>query len=119
MISRQIILIKKKLIKSHPYLVFQVQEREAFGKVLASQGTILQELAQSRLEVEQARLLTLKAAHLMDVVGNKQARREIAMIKVSAPRMAQAVIDRAMQVSELSVVTVSGCGLKKSLRSVV
>jgi len=85
-------------------LIFQVQEREAFGKALASQGTILHGLAQSRLEVEQARLLTLKAAHLMDMVGNKQARQEIAMIKVVAPRMAQDVIDRAMQVSEASVV---------------
>lgn len=75
-----------------------MQERSAFGKLLADQGTILADLANSRVEVEQARLLTLKAAHLMDTVGNKEARKEIAMIKVAAPRVAQGVIDRAIQV---------------------
>ncbi len=75
-----------------------MQERSAFGKLLADQGTILTDLANSRVEVEQARLLTLKAAHLMDTVGNKEARKEIAMIKVAAPRVAQGVIDRAIQV---------------------
>ena len=76
----------------------QVQERTAFGNLLAVQGTILHDLAQSRLEVEQARLFTLKTAHLMDTVGNKAARQEIAMIKIAAPRIAQRVIDRAIQV---------------------
>jgi acyl-CoA dehydrogenase len=72
-------------------------ERVAFGKPIAQQGVTLERLAESRILIEQARLLTLKAAHMMDTVGNKAAKAEIAMIKVAAPNMACKVIDWAIQ----------------------
>jgi acyl-CoA dehydrogenase len=75
----------------------RVLKRVAFGKALAEQGTIRADIADSRMELEQARLLTLSAAHLMDTAGNKAARGEIAMIKVVVPRAALRVIDRAIQ----------------------
>ena len=75
----------------------RVKKRVAFGRPLAEMGQIRQDIARSRSEIDQARLLTLYAAHRMDTVGNKVARTEIAMIKVVAPNMALKVIDRAIQ----------------------
>ena len=72
--------------------------RVAFGRPLAEQGVVREAIAESRMDIEQARLLTLKAADMMDKVGNKVARAEIAMIKVVAPNMALRVLDRAVQV---------------------
>ena len=71
--------------------------RSTFGRTLAEHGVNRHWIAESRMEIDQARLLTLHAAHMMDTVGNKAARAEIAMIKVVAPNVAQKVIDRAVQ----------------------
>jgi len=75
----------------------RVQSREAFGKPLAEQGVILERIAEARIRIDQARLLTLHAAHRVDTVGLKNARKEIAMIKVAVPGMACQVIDWAIQ----------------------
>ena len=75
----------------------RVKEREAFGKPLAEQGVIMEWIANSRIEIEQSRLLTLKAAHMMDTLGNKEAKAEIAMIKIVAPNTTLRVLDRAIQ----------------------
>jgi acyl-CoA dehydrogenase len=76
----------------------RAQSRVAFGKLLAEQGVIQNWIAESRIDIEQARLLTLKTAWLMDTVGNKGARTEIAAIKVAVPNMALRIVDRAIQV---------------------
>ncbi|HAD87968.1 MAG TPA: acyl-CoA dehydrogenase [Rhodospirillaceae bacterium] len=72
-------------------------ERVTWGKALADRGITQERIAESRIEIEMCRLLVLKAAYMMDTVGNKAARQEIAMIKVAAPNMALEVLDRAMQ----------------------
>jgi acyl-CoA dehydrogenase len=75
----------------------RLSSRTAFGKPLAAQSIWHERIAESRCMIDQARLLTLKAAYMMDTVGNKVARSEIAMIKVVAPNMAAQVIDWAIQ----------------------
>ena len=75
----------------------RVQSRVAFGKPIGEQGTIRADIAESRMAIEQARLLTMKAAYMMDTVGNKAARNELAMVKVVVPRMTLRVLDRAIQ----------------------
>ena len=79
-------------------MVARAKERVAFGKPLADQGVVREAIALSRIEIEQARLLTLKAAAMIDEVGAKGSRTEIAAIKVVAPRVACEVVDRAIQV---------------------
>jgi acyl-CoA dehydrogenase len=75
----------------------RAQERHPFGKPLADQGVTRERIAESRILIDQARLLVLAAADKMDKVGNREARKEIAMIKVAAPNMACQVIDWAIQ----------------------
>ena len=76
----------------------RAKERVAFGKPLSEQGVVRQQIAESRMEIDQSRLLTLYTAWKMDTVGNKEARKEISEIKVAATKMACAVLDRAIQV---------------------
>ncbi|MBS7548892.1 acyl-CoA dehydrogenase family protein [Dietzia massiliensis] len=79
-------------------MIDRAQSRVTFGEPLANRANVMDWVAESRIEIEMARLLTLKAAHMMDTVGNKVARTEIAAIKVAAPNVALKVIDRAIQV---------------------
>jgi len=90
---RQIGLAERALER----LCRRTRERVAFGKRVSEQGVTLERIAESRILIEQARLLTLNAAHRMDTVGNKVAKVEIAMIKVAVPAMAGKVIDWAIQ----------------------
>ncbi|MFC9661138.1 acyl-CoA dehydrogenase family protein [Nocardia sp. NPDC127606] len=83
----------------------RAQARVTFGKPIADNANIQDWIAESRIEIEMIRLLTLKAAHLMDTVGNKAARTEIAAIKVAAPNIALKVVDRAIQVHGAGGVT--------------
>ncbi|MFD4429521.1 acyl-CoA dehydrogenase family protein [Nocardia sp. NPDC058497] len=83
----------------------RAQSRVTFGKPIAENANIQDWIAESRIEIEMIRLLTLKAAHLMDTVGNKAARTEIAAIKVAAPTIALKVLDRAIQVHGAGGVT--------------
>jgi acyl-CoA dehydrogenase len=79
-------------------LCLRAKTRVAFGGPLADKGVVQETIANSRIEIDQARLLTLHAAWLMDTVGNKESRGAISAIKVAVPMMASRVIDRAMQV---------------------
>ena len=79
-------------------MIDRAQARVTFGEPIANRANIMDWVAEARIEIEMARLLTLKAAHLMDTVGNKVARTEIAAIKVVAPNVALTVLDRAIQV---------------------
>jgi acyl-CoA dehydrogenase len=79
-------------------LCIRAQQRVAFGKRLSEQGVTLERIAESRIMIDQARWLVLNAAYMMDTVGNRAAKKEIAMIKVAAPNMALQVIDWAIQV---------------------
>ncbi|MEU4812290.1 acyl-CoA dehydrogenase family protein [Nocardia fluminea] len=83
----------------------RAQARVTFGRPIADNANIQDWIAESRIEIEMIRLLTLKAAHLMDTVGNKAARTEIAAIKVAAPNIALKVVDRAIQVHGAGGVT--------------
>jgi acyl-CoA dehydrogenase len=78
-------------------MCFRVQQRVAFGKPISEQSVTRERIAEARIMIEQSRLLTLNAAYMMDTVGNKTARAEIAMIKVAVPKMACQVIDWAIQ----------------------
>ncbi|MFF2503270.1 acyl-CoA dehydrogenase family protein [Streptomyces sp. NPDC058067] len=79
-------------------MIDRAQSRTTFGEPVANRANIQDWIAESRIEIDMARLLTLKAAHLMDTVGNRHARTEIAAIKVAAPQVALKVVDRAIQV---------------------
>ena len=83
--------------RSLELMIERAKSRSAFGKTVADQGVVRQWIAESRCSIDQARLLVLKTAWIMDTAGNKAARKEIAMIKAVVPKMALKVIDRAIQ----------------------
>jgi len=93
-----------------------VKSRVAFGKPLSEQTVTLERIAEARIMIEQARLLVLKAAYMMDTVGNKVARAEIAMIKVAVPKMLSNVVDMAIQAQGGAGVS-SDFGLAKAYAS--
>jgi len=97
-------------------MVRRLQSRTAFGKRIADQSVWEQRVAEARIDIEMTRLLCLKAADLMDRVGNKVARLEIAMIKVAAPRTALRIIDMAIQAHGAAGVT-TDFGLAKQYAS--
>ena len=97
-------------------MVKRLQSRVAFGKRISEQSVWEQRVAEARIDIEMTRLLCLKAADMMDRLGNKLARLEIAMIKVAAPRMALKIIDDAIQAHGAGGVT-TDFGLAKQYAS--
>jgi alkylation response protein AidB-like acyl-CoA dehydrogenase len=98
-------------------MVKRLQSRVAFGKRIADQSVWEQRVAEARIDIEMARLLTLKAADIMDKLGNKHAKTEIAMIKVAAPRIALQIIDHAIQAFGAAGVS-SDAGLARAYASI-
>ena len=78
-------------------MCLRTQQRVAFGKPVSEQSVTRERIAEARIMIEQARLLTLRAAHMMDTVGNKEAKAEIAMIKIAVPNMAEQIVNWAIQ----------------------
>src|SRR5690606_20904211 len=79
-------------------MCLRAEQRVAFGKPIAEHSVTRERVAEARIMIEQSRLLTLRAAHMMDTVGNKEAKPEIAMIKIAVPAMACQIVDWAIQV---------------------
>ena len=79
-------------------MIKRAMARETFGKELIKQGVIQEWIAQARIDIEQARLLVMKAAWIIDTAGAKGARKEIAAMKVAVPQMAERIIDHAIQI---------------------
>ena len=105
-----------RLIDKEVIQFVKEQKKEAFGKAVSEQSVTQERIAESRIMIDQCRLLTLFAAHKMDVHGNKEARKEIAMIKVAAPNMACKIIDWAIQAHGGGGVS-NDFGLSKNIKS--
>ena len=99
-------------------MVQRAKQRKTFGKNLSQHAIIQQYIAESRIEIEQARLLVLKAAYMLDQVGAKHARSEIAMIKIAVPRACKNVADRAIQVFGAEGLLTSSSDIKSPLNEV-